>query len=98
MLAGRRPPCHGLRGATAHPVPTTARPGARNQVNPNGGAFTLAGPNGSLTSGDFPLHQLADVTNRGSQVTADTNDVVGSQGVVASHFAGITPGDPQDMR
>jgi len=81
--------CHFAAGADSR---------SRNQVNPNGGAFTLAGPNGALTSGDFPLHRLADVTNRGSQVTADTNDVVGSQGVVASRFAGITPGDPQDVR
>jgi len=81
--------CHFAAGADSR---------SRNQVNPNGGAFTLAGANGSLTSGDFPLHRLADVTDRGSQVTADTNDVVGSQGVVASRFAGVTPGDPQDMR
>jgi cytochrome c peroxidase len=71
---------------------------SRNQVNPSGGAFTLAGPNGSVTAGDFPLHRLADVTNRASQVTADTNNVVASQGVVVSRFAGIDPGDPQDAR
>jgi cytochrome c peroxidase len=81
--------CHYAAGADSR---------SRNQVNPNGGAFTLPGPNGQLTSGDFPLHRLADVTNRASAVTSDTNDVVGSQGVVAARFAGITAGDPQDVR
>ena len=81
--------CHYAAGADSR---------SRNQVNPNGGAFTLAGPNGQLASGDFPLHRLADVTNRASQVTADTGDVVASQGVVASRFAGVTPGDAQDVR
>ena len=67
---------------------------SRNQVNPHGGAFTLEGPNGPLTAGDFPLHRLADADEPRLAVLADTNDVVGSQGVVASRFAGVTPGDP----
>ena len=71
---------------------------ATNQVNPNGGAFTLKGPNGTLGAGDFPLHRLSDVTNRASAVTSDTNNVVGSQGVVASRFTAVTPGDPGEVR
>jgi hypothetical protein len=40
------------------------------------------------------VDRLADVTNRASPVTVDTSNVVASQGVVASTFAGITAGDP----
>jgi cytochrome c peroxidase len=71
---------------------------ATNQVNPSGDAFTLKGPNGTLTAGDFPLHRLSNVLDRTSAVTSDSNDIVASQGVVASKFAGVTPGDPQDVR
>jgi cytochrome c peroxidase len=69
-----------------------------NQVNPDGDAFTLPGPNGTLTAGDFPLHRLSNVLSRGSAVTSDSNDVVASQGVVAATFRGVTAGDPQDVR
>lgn len=52
---------------------------------------TPTGPAVSLTSADFPFHDLADPTNRNSAVTYDTNDRFGSQGSYAGNFI---PGQP----
>lgn len=80
--------CHFLAGADNR---------SKNQVNPglnrvNGSLqpnpdrrFTIR-PNQQLTASDFPLRKLADVNNRTSAVVADTNDVIGSQGVFNSTF------------
>ena len=69
---------------------------SRNQINPRGGGFTLKGPNAQLTAADFPLRKLSDPNNSASAVVSDSNNVVGSQGVVPAHFADITEGDPFD--
>src|SRR3954453_13765079 len=69
---------------------------SRNQINPRGGSFTLKGPNAQLTAADFPLHRLSDPNDASSAVLSDTDNVVGSQGVVPAHFSDITDGDPFD--
>src|SRR3954454_13543676 len=69
---------------------------SRNQINPRGGAFTLKGPNAQLAAADFPLHKLSDPNNSGSAVLSDTDNVVGSQGVIPAHFSDVTEGDPFD--
>src|SRR5436190_19836734 len=69
---------------------------SRNQINPRGGSFTLKGPNAQLTAADFPLHKLSDPNNSASAVLSDTDNVVGSQGVIPAHFTGVTEGDPFD--
>src|SRR4051795_3377652 len=69
---------------------------SRNQINPRGGSFSLKGPNAQLTAADFPLHKLSDPNNSASAVLSDTDNVVGSQGVIPAHFKGITEGDPFD--
>ena len=69
---------------------------SRNQINPRGGSFTLKGPNAQLTAADFPLHKLSDPNNSASAVLSDTDNVVGSQGVIPAHFTGINEGDPFD--
>ncbi|TMM04274.1 MAG: cytochrome C peroxidase [Actinobacteria bacterium] len=72
---------------------------SRNQINPRGPAgFTVKGPNAQLTAADFPLHRLADPDDAASQVLADSDNVVGSQGVVPSTFRGIIDGDPLDSQ
>src|SRR5436309_2397413 len=73
---------------------------SRNQINPRGGSFNFRGKtaNAQLTAGDFPLHQLADPNDANSAVTFDTDNVVGSQGVMPSKFTGVNDGDPFDAQ
>jgi cytochrome c peroxidase len=68
----------------------------KNQLNPgNDGAFDSGHPNSTLSAADFPLHKLADPTSPTSPVASDSDDVVGSQGVLDRTFgAGPTPTDP----
>jgi cytochrome c peroxidase len=49
------------------------------------------GPNYTLTTADFPFHQLADPLDRNSAVTFDTDDVVSSQGVFRRDFVSLLP-------
>jgi cytochrome c peroxidase len=49
------------------------------------------GPNYTLRESDFPFHKLADIADPNSQVLADTDDVVSSQGVYRRTFVSTTP-------
>ncbi len=49
----------------------------------------LAGPNYTLTAGDFPLHRLADETDRDSDVRTTTNDRVSSAGAFDAEFTRV---------
>jgi cytochrome c peroxidase len=72
---------------------------SRNQVNPRGPAgFTVKGPNAQLTATDFPLHRLADPDDPASAVISDSDNVVGSQGVLPSTFKDVIDGDPLDSQ
>jgi hypothetical protein len=42
---------------------------------------TWWGPNHTLKPSDFPLHRLADMNDRNSDITSTTDDVIGAQGV-----------------
>src|SRR5450432_2766242 len=55
-----------------------------NKVAPPGG-----GPNYTLKLLDFPLRRLLDTTDRNSTALADSDDVVGSQGVFRADFVKI---------
>src|SRR5438045_7164773 len=54
---------------------------SRNQLNPRGGSFASKGPNAQLTASDFPIN---------------SDNVVGSQGVLPSHFTGVDEGEALD--
>lgn len=57
------------------------------------------GANVDLNSDDFPFLRLEDMDRRRSsenQVTFDTMEVVGSQGVVSNRFIEIIEGNPED--
>jgi cytochrome c peroxidase len=75
---------------------------SKNQLSPGVVAtpkdmtFQLAGANYRLGPADFPLHKLADPTNRDSFVEFTTNDVVSSQGVHYGLFVDAT-GRPEDV-
>jgi cytochrome c peroxidase len=56
------------------------------------------GPNHQLSIGDFPLHQLADLTRSNSGVLSDNNNIVGSQGVYLNNFNDVVIGlGPEDV-
>jgi cytochrome c peroxidase len=73
----------------------------KNQLNPGqaGGdaSFQLAGPNATLTPAHFPLHRLSVRGDRFSPVLADSNDVVGSQGVFDGEFVGTARGKAKEI-
>jgi cytochrome c peroxidase len=73
-------------GTNAYDVSFSARP---NRLQ-SAGQAGKTGPNVELTSRDFPLRQLANPNDRGSEIVFDTNDVVSSQGAFQSTFASST--------
>ena len=79
-----------------------ADPRTENQLNPglNDGdrSFQLGGPNYALQSSDFPFHKLSDEDDRKSFVESSVNEVVSSQGVVASVFYDIVEGYDEDLQ
>jgi cytochrome c peroxidase len=74
---------------------------AKNQLSPGllagDQVFDKASPNYTLKAQDFPFHQRqAPVDRQSSPAIANTNDVVSSQGVRLSQFAGVDPGSRLD--
>ncbi len=51
----------------------------------------------NLSLDDFPLYRLARPESARSEVLFDSDDVVGSQGVVAGAFSRITPGEAVEV-
>ncbi|HEY7639130.1 MAG TPA: cytochrome c peroxidase [Steroidobacteraceae bacterium] len=78
-----------------------ADPRSINQANPGGAnnpdLTVNVGINHRLTAADFPLHRLADPTQRNSQVLRDNDDVISSQGVKLSRFVRAVPGADKDV-
>src|SRR5262249_28076064 len=78
-----------------------ADPRSINQLNPGGAdnpdsTIDLGGLNHQLTASDFPLHKLADPTDRHSPVLSDVDDIVSSQGVHLRQFVRVEPGAIRD--
>jgi cytochrome c peroxidase len=78
-----------------------ADPRSVNQVNPGGQdnpdpTIDLGGPNHRLRASDFPLHMLADPSDRTSTVLRSIDDVVSSQGVHLRRFVRAQPGATRD--
>ena len=78
-----------------------ADPRSVNQLNPGGQdnsdpTIDLGGPNYRLKGTDFPLHMLADPTDRTSTVLRNIDDVVSSQGVHLRQFVRAEPGATRD--
>jgi cytochrome c peroxidase len=57
----------------------------------------MAGPNYTLTPGDFPFHKLSDPNERNSSVTFDTNDVTSSQGTFHGGFVSLPRGHKRNI-
>ena len=84
--------CHFRAGADPRSI-NQLNPGGNDNPNP---AIDLGGPNYQLRPSDFPLHKLADPTDRHSPVLRDSDDVVSSQGVHLRQFIGVEPGAIKD--
>lgn len=88
--------------ATCHNFGGTDRR-LKNSVHPgfNGTFFDMEGgqrgPNGVLTSQDFPFHLKADPNKQTSSVSKDCDDVYGSAGVPMRDFVAVTPGEAVDQ-
>jgi cytochrome c peroxidase len=78
-----------------------ADPRSVNQLNPGGAnnsdTTINLGVNYQLRPQDFPMHKLADPSNRQSQILRDVDDVVSSQGVKLSRFLSVQPGAIKDI-
>src|SRR5437867_2117107 len=80
--------CHFAGGAdqrsknTLHPGP--------NKV------FEKGAPNSTLTRSLFPFHMLSNPNDRLSPVISDSDDIVGSQGVVTKNFGGLVLGEAEE--
>lgn len=77
-----------------------ADPRSRNQSSPGGNDNpnkSFDHPvNGQLTRDMFPLHKLADPTDRRSAVLRSSDDVISSQGVFARDYVGAERGASED--
>lgn len=86
--------CHFRAGADPRSK-NQLSPGLRHMPEADLSYSTSAGPNHQLTASDFPLTRLANPGVRGAlDLTADSNDVVSSQGI---HHLG-EGSDPQGFR
>jgi len=84
--------CHFRAGADPRSI-NQLNPGGLDNPNP---AIDLGGPNYQLLASDFPLHRLADPTDRHSTVLRDVDDVVSSQGVHLREFVRAERGAVRD--
>src|SRR3954466_13669884 len=74
----------------------------KNEVNPGqaGGDNTfqvVPGPNSTVAAANFPFHHLANRDDGLSSILADTNDVMGSQGVFQGDFLGLIRGVAEEI-
>src|SRR5262249_9597180 len=65
----------------------------KNQLHPGANKlFEKGAPNSSLRTSLFPFHLLSNPNDRLSAVVSDSDDIVGSQGVVTKNFVAIVLG------
>jgi hypothetical protein len=70
---------------------------SKNQLNPRVGPFVAHQPNYQLSENDFPFHRLVDPADRNSDVRFDSDEVVGSAGLLPTVFKGVVPGSPVEQ-
>ncbi len=85
--------CHYHAGTDAR-LKNQLAPGRSPETRPTAATFEpmasgeASGPNYTLRRSDFPLHQIADPLDLGSQVLFSTDDVVGSAGSFGGAYRG----------
>jgi cytochrome c peroxidase len=78
--------CH-FKAGTDGRDKNTLNPGTNDKIDSTN-TFSIGQPNSRLSSGLFPFHRVDQLGN----VTSDTDDVVGAQGVISRKF--LAPGGP----
>lgn len=85
--------CHFHAGADSRSINTLApallQKDRQRQASPD--AQIGQGANHALKAADFPFHRLSNANDRQSRVVADSNDIVGSQGVLKEQFGQVVP-------
>src|SRR3989475_3734477 len=70
---------------------------SKNTLHPGANKlFEKGAPNSTLTRSLFPFHMLSNPNDRLSPVISDSDDIVGSQGVVTKNFGGIVLGEAEE--
>src|SRR5207249_11379370 len=70
---------------------------SKNTLHPGPNkVFEKGAPNSTLTRSLFPFHMLSNPNDRLSPVISDSDDIVGSQGVVTKNFGGIVLGEAEE--
>src|SRR5512142_1253380 len=85
--------CH-FHAGMDNRMKNTINPGTLSAVTDT--TFQVRWPNETLQPTDFPFHDRLNPDFQNSPVIRDSNDVVGSQGVVLSDFTGLTFGSAID--
>ena len=80
--------CH-FAGGVDQRSKNTLHPGANK-------LFEKGAPNSTLTLSLFPFHLLSNPNDRLSPVVSDSDDIVGSQGVVTKNFGGLVLGEAEE--
>ena len=80
--------CH-FAGGVDQRSKNTLHPGANK-------LFEKGAPNSTLKLSLFPFHLLSNPNDRLSPVVSDSDDIVGSQGVVTKNFGGIVLGEAEE--
>ena len=80
--------CH-FAGGVDQRSKNTLHPGANK-------LFEKGAPNSTLTLSLFPFHLLSNPDDRLSPVVSDSDDIVGSQGVVTKNFGGLVLGEAEE--
>ena len=92
--------CHFHAGADSRNVNTLApallQTNGQHQPNPDNQIGL--GANYALKASDFPFHKVSNANDRHSRVIADSNDIVGSQGVMNEQFVQIVPRRAEETR
>src|SRR6266446_8201591 len=81
--------CH-FAGGVDQRSKNTLHPGANK-------LFEKGAPNSTLTRSLFPFHLLSNPNDRLSPVVSDSDDIVGSQGMLTKNFAGIVLGQAAEV-
>ena len=85
--------CHFHAGADSRSINTLApallQKNGQRQASPD--TQIGLGANRALKAADFPFHRLSNANDRQSRVVADSNDIVGSQGVLNEQFGQVVP-------
>ncbi len=92
--------CHFHAGADSRNINTLAPAllQTNDQHQPTPDLQIGLGANSTLKATDFPFHKLSNANDRQSRVIADSNDIVGSQGVMNEQFVQVFPRRAEESR